>query len=113
GGVFALGGVALGAVLAEVRAWRESRMRKTHDLLASRREVYAAALRKIEVVASRLARSIEAAQNERDNARREVWDALVAAYETQNEVRLIARRESTAEKMNTVLRTYRDVLEAN
>jgi hypothetical protein len=113
GGLFALGGVTLAAALAEARAWRESRARKSHELHASRREVYAAALRKVEVVASKVARWVGADENDRDNARREVWDALVSAYETQNEIRLIARYESTADNMNTVLSTYRKVLEAN
>jgi hypothetical protein len=58
-GVFALGGVALGGVLAEFRAWKDATDKRAQDLLLVRRETYARALRQIETLASTFTQWVE------------------------------------------------------
>ncbi|GHJ48311.1 hypothetical protein Cs7R123_56530 [Catellatospora sp. TT07R-123] len=111
GGLFALGGVALAAAFTEIRAWREDRSRRAHDLHVQRREVYAAALREVESVTSELAKLINYGAGDREEQRRAVWSALVRAYEVLNQVRLLAENMNTAGAMSAVLRVYRDALE--
>ena len=50
-GLFALGGVALTALLGELRAWRESRIKQTAELKTLRRETFTRALHDVEAVA--------------------------------------------------------------
>jgi hypothetical protein len=115
-GLFALGGVAVAAGFNELRAWRESRAARESAIFELRRETYARALRQIETIASRFAQWAEEARasDEYFTRKRAVWDAMTAAYETLNEVRLIAGDlGQTEDAMNRILRDYRDRLEAD
>jgi hypothetical protein len=108
-GVFALGGVALGGVLAEFRAWKDASDKRAQDLLLVRRETYARALRQIETLASTFTQWVEGPD---PKTTRPVWDAMTAAYETFNETRLIVEHlEDTEIAFNSVLRVYRNPLE--
>lgn len=110
GGLFALGGVALAGVLAEVRAVREARSRGASELASLKRDLYAEAIQRTEAVASRAARWVAAPP--KDAAAREaVWDALAAAYDTSNRIRITAETQRPADAMNRLLRAYRDALE--
>ena len=116
-GLFALAGVALAAGFNELRAWRESRAARESAIFELRRETYARALRQIETIASRFAQWAEeppTLADEYSTKKRAVWDAMTAAYETLNEVRLIAGDlGQTEDAMNGILRDYRDKLEAD
>src|SRR4051794_8716226 len=98
-GIFALAGVALTAAATELRNWRESRSRRISDLFELRRETYLKGIRQIETVASQVAQWVS---GETDNLRG-AWDALTAAYETLNEIRLIVKDPETAETLHRAL----------
>ena len=54
-GLFALGRVAMTALLGELRAWRESGIKQTAELNTLRRETFTRALHDVEAVASSVA----------------------------------------------------------
>jgi hypothetical protein len=109
-GFFALAGVALGGVINEFRAWRDRRVRAEANLYDIRRELYAKALRQLEGVASQVAQWVTAA----DGAdTRPFWNAMTAAYETLNEIRLVARDPGLGDQLHDVLHEYRVVVERN
>jgi hypothetical protein len=111
GGVFALAGVALAAVFAEVRARRESRSREAADLLALKRKIYGTAVHQVEVVASGCTQWFESTAENRPAAKRSFWDALTIAYQISNEIRLVSTTERPADAMKRMLTVYRDAVE--
>lgn len=109
-GFFALAGVALGGIVNEIRAWRDRRTADETRLFEIRRELYAKALRQIEGVASQTA---QWARSDPPNDDRPFWDALTAAYETLNEIRLVARDPNVGDFMHNALKRYRHAVEHN
>lgn len=111
-GLFALGGVALTALLAEIRAIREGRARENSDLASLKRQTYSKAIHQVELVASKAARWAGADDDtelsERSHA---FWDELTLAYQITNEIRIIARTQEPADKMKRVLSIYRAAVE--
>jgi hypothetical protein len=110
-GLFALGGVALAGLFAEIRAARESRARENPELTSVKRETYSRAIHQVELVASRVARWAGANDEERAERSRAFWDELVLAYQIQNEIRIIARTQEPADSMKRVLTIYRAAVE--
>jgi hypothetical protein len=111
-GAFALGGVALAGLMAEIRSWREGRIRRRSEIMTLRRETYASALRRIEGVASSVAIWSACEPDGVPAATRAVWEALTSAYEVLSEVRLIAGHGEVAEAMQRVLHEYRAALQS-
>lgn len=105
-GLFALGGVALGGILNELRAWRDTRARRAADLFQLRRETYARAMRDLESVSNRLGRWIDAPSQSWE-VEKPVWDALEVANATLDEVRLISNHPDLSRVMAEVLETFR------
>lgn len=111
-GIFALGGVALAGLVAEVRARRDAWTKRTEAATTLKRHTYSEALGQIEVVASRCARWLEASEaSARLDAATSFWDALLEAYRILGDVRLICNDQRIPEVMNGLLRIYRDVIE--
>lgn len=92
-GLFALGGVALAGLFAEIRAARESRARENSELTSLKRETYSKAIHQVELVASRVARWAGANDEERAERSHAFWDELTLAYQITDEVRIIARTQ--------------------
>lgn len=108
-GAFALAGVLLGGLLAELRAWREARSKRESDLLVVRRETYLRALVALETVASRYNQWV--AQGKPQD---EVWNAIAAAYVVLNEARLITSQlDALNLAFEDLIRVYRNQIEAN
>jgi hypothetical protein len=107
-GLFALGGVILGALFTEMHTRREAKIRHAADLQTVRRQTYSTALRHIETLSSATARWAAGRTDEEP-----VWDALSVAYATENEVRLVASVGGSADAMHRVIRIYRDALETD
>jgi hypothetical protein len=110
-GLFALGGVALTGLIAELRAIREARYRENSDLVSLKRETYSKAINQVELVASKVARWVGANDEERTERSHAFWDELVLAYQIQNQIKIIARTQEPAEAMNHVLSMYRAAVE--
>jgi len=110
-GLFALGGVALAGLFAEIRAARESRARENSELTSLKRETYSKAIHQVELVASKVARWAEANDEERAERLHAFWDELTLAYQITNEIRIIARTQEPAEAMKRVLTIYRTTVE--
>lgn len=108
-GLFALGGLALGGALSELRAWREARARRHDALTDLRRRTYALAIRQLETVASRCARWLEA--DDKTAAAEAFWEALTDAYAALNELRLVVVDMQTAEEYMDMLGIFRSVVE--
>jgi hypothetical protein len=114
-GLFALGGVALTALLTELRGWREARIKQTTELASLRRELYIRALHDVEAVASVVgtwsgtqagSEEIEAASSA------PFWAAMTTAYKSLNEVRLLGGDQRPALALMDVLRIYRNQVES-
>jgi hypothetical protein len=103
-GLFALGGVAMTALLGELRAWRESRIKQTAELKTLRREIFTRALHDVEAVASTVALWAGTVPGTQESEAK-FWAALSTAYESLNEVRLLGVDQRPAEAMMDVLRT--------
>jgi hypothetical protein len=112
-GLFALGGVALAGIFAEIRATRDSRGRETSELTSLKRETYSRAIHQVELVASKVARWTGATDEERSERSHAFWDELVLAYQVTNEIRIIARTQEPAEAMRRVLTIYRAAVESD
>lgn len=110
-GLFALGGVALTALLGEVRGWREGRIKQTAELKTLRRETFTRALHDVEAVASTVAIWAGTVPGTQETEAK-FWAALSTAYESLNEVRLIGVDQRSAEAMMDVLRIYRTQVES-
>jgi hypothetical protein len=110
-GLFALGGVALAGVWAEIRAGREARSRQSSELVSLKRELYTEAIVRTEAVASSVAQWVAAPDD--DVSRQAVWAALTSAYETSANIRIVADTQTPADAMEGVLRVYRSALEGN
>jgi hypothetical protein len=110
-GLFALGGVALAGLFAEIRAARESRARENSELTSLKREKYSKAIHQVELVASRVARWVGADDEERAEHSHAFWDELVLAYQIANEIRIIGSTQEPADAMKRVLVIYRSAIE--
>jgi hypothetical protein len=110
-GLFALGGVALAGLFAEIRAIREGRARGNFELVSLKRETYSKAIDQVELVASKVARWAEASDEERAERSHAFWDELTLAYQITNQIRLIARTQEPADAMKRVLTVYRTAVE--
>jgi hypothetical protein len=110
-GLFALGGVGLAGLFAEIRAARESRARENSELTSLKRERYSKAISQVELVASRVALWAGANDEERAERSHAFWDELTLAYQIANEVRIIARTQEPAAAMKRVLAIYRAAVE--
>jgi hypothetical protein len=110
-GLFALGGVALTALLGELRAWRESRIKQTAELKTLRRETFTRALHDVEAVASAVALWAGTVPGPEESEAK-FWAALSTAYQSLNEVRLIGVDQRPAEAMMDVLRIYRQQVDS-
>jgi hypothetical protein len=110
-GLFALGGVALAGLFAEIRAARDSRIRENSELTSLKRETYSKAIHQVELVASKVARWAGANDDERAERSHAFWDELVLAYQITNEIRIIARTQEPANAMRRVLTIYRAAVE--
>jgi hypothetical protein len=112
-GLFALGGVALAGLFAEIRAIRDSRDRENSELVSLKRETYSKAIHQVELVASKVARWTGANDEERSERSHAFWDELVLAYQITNEIRIMARTQEPADAMKRVLTIYRAAVENN
>jgi hypothetical protein len=112
-GLFALGGVALAGLFAEIRAIRDSRDRENSELVSLKRETYSKAIHQVELVASKVARWTGANDEERPERSHAFWDELVLAYQITNEIRIMARTQEPADAMKRVLTIYRAAVENN
>jgi hypothetical protein len=110
-GLFALGGVALTGLIAELRAIREARYRENSDFVSLKRETYSKAINQVELVASKVARWVEANDEERAERSHAFWDELVLAYQIENQIKIVAGTQEPAEAMHQVLSIYRAVVE--
>jgi len=110
-GLFALGGVALAGVWAEIRAGREARVQRSSELVSLKRDLYTEAIVRVESVARSVA--LWATAVEADVSRQSVWAALTSAYETSAKIRIVADTQRPADAMDRVLSTYRTALESN
>jgi hypothetical protein len=110
-GLFALGGVAMTALLGELRAWRESRIKRTAELNTLRRETFTRALHDVEAVASSVALWAGTVPDAQESEAK-FWAALSTAYRSLNEVRLLGVDQRSAEEMTAVLRIYREQVES-
>jgi hypothetical protein len=110
-GLFALGGVALAALFAEIRAARESRARENSELTSLKRQTYSKALYQVELIASKVALWAEANDEERAERSHAFWDELTVAYQITNEIRIMARTQEPADAMKRVLTIYRAAVE--
>lgn len=112
-GLFALGGVALAGLFAEIRATRDSHGRENSELISLKRETYSKAIHQVELVASKVARWAGANEEERDERSHAFWDELVLAYQITNEIRIMARTQEPADAMKRVLTIYRAAVESD
>jgi hypothetical protein len=110
-GLFALGGVGLAGLFAEIRAAREGRTKALLELASLKRQTYSKAIDQVELVASKVARLIGADDNERAERSRAFWDELTLAYQIKNQIRLIAGSGEPADAMTRVLTVYRTAIE--
>lgn len=110
-GLFALGGVALTGLFAEIRAARESSARESSELTSLKRETYAKAIYQVELVASKVARWAGANDEERAERSHAFWDELTLAYQITNEIRIMARTQEPADAIKRVLAIYRAAVE--
>ncbi|MDX6293355.1 MAG: hypothetical protein QOH50_2430 [Kribbellaceae bacterium] len=110
-GLFALGGVAMTALLGELRAWRESRIKQTAELNTLRRETFTRALHDVEAVASTVALWAGTVPSPQESEAK-FWAALSTAYRSLNEVRLLGVDQRPADAMTDVLRIYREQVES-
>lgn len=110
-GLFALGGVALAGLFAEIRASRDSRNRENSELVSLKRETYSKAIHQVELVASKVARWAGANDEERSERSHAFWDELVLAYQITNEIRIMGRTQEPADAMKRVLTIYRAAVE--
>ena len=110
-GLFALGGVVLGGIFAEIRASRESRAREDSELSSLKRQTYSKAIHQVELVASKVARWAGADDEKRPERSHAFWDELTLAYQITNEIRLIAQTQEPADAMKRVLTIYRAAVE--
>lgn len=110
-GLFALGGVALAGLFAEIRAARDSHARENSELVSLKRETYSKAIHQVELVASKIARWAGANDEERAERSHAFWDELTLAYQITNEIRIIARTQEPADAMKRVLTIYRAAVE--
>jgi hypothetical protein len=110
-GLFALGGVALAALFAEIRAARESRARENSELTSLKRQTYSKALYQVELIASKVAQWAGANDEERAERSQAFWDELTVAYQITNEIRIMARTQEPADAMKRVLTIYRAAVE--
>lgn len=108
-GLFALGGVLLAGLLAEMKSRREWRSKNTDNLIELRRALYARALREIESAGSRCTRWIEA--EDKSDAAEKFWDAMTEAYQTLNEVRLVNHTTEIVPQMDRILHIYQSFVE--
>jgi hypothetical protein len=114
-GLFALGGVALTALLGELRGWRENRIRHTTELATLRRETYIRALHDVEAVASTIgvwSGTMPGSEEAETVSSAPFWAALTTAYKSLNEVRLLGGDQAPALAMMDVLRIYRYQVES-
>jgi hypothetical protein len=110
-GLFALGGVILGGIFAEIRAARESRARENSEVASLKRQTYSRAIHQVELVASKVARWVGTSDEKRSERSHDFWDELTLAYQITNEIRLIARTQEPADAMKRVLTIYRTAVE--
>jgi hypothetical protein len=110
-GLFALGGVVIGGIFAEIRAARESRARENSELTSLKRQTYSRAIHQVELVASKVARWAGTSDEKRSERSRDFWDELTLAYQITNEILLIARTQEPADAMKRVLTIYRAAVE--
>jgi hypothetical protein len=110
-GAFALGGVALAGLFAELRSARENRARASLELTSLKRETYSKAIHQVELVASRVARWAGANDEDRAERSHAFWDELTIAYQIKNEIRIMARTQEPADAMTRVLTIYRAAVE--
>lgn len=110
-GLFALGGVALAGLFAEIRALRETRTREGLELASLKRATYSKAIHQVELVASKAARLVAATDEERSERSHEFWDELTSAYQITNEIRIMARTQEPADAMKRVISIYRAAVE--
>jgi len=114
-GLFALGGVALAALLGELRGWRENRVRQSTELTTLRRETYIRALHDVEAVSATIGRwsgSMPGPDEAEVISAAPFYTALSKAYESLNEVRLLGGDQRPALAMMDVLRTFREQVES-
>jgi len=114
-GLFALGGVALTALLTELRGWREARVKKTTELSSLRRELYIRALHDVEALASVVGTwsgTHPSSEETEATSSAAFWAALTTAYKSLNEVRLLGGDQRPALAMMDVLRIYRNQVES-
>ncbi|MEV6848315.1 hypothetical protein [Actinoplanes sp. NPDC051411] len=109
-GFFALGGVALTALLAEIRARRETRVKEHIELTALKRKTYSTAIQQVEIVASKFAQWIDCIPEEDATAERAFWDALTIAYQLSNEIRILGATQEPADAMKRMLTVYRKAM---
>jgi hypothetical protein len=110
-GLFALGGVVIGGIFAEIRAARESRARENSELTSLKRQTYSRAIHQVELVASKVARWAGTSDEKRPERSHDFWDELTLSYQITNEIRLIARTQEPADAMKRVLTIYRAAVE--
>jgi len=110
-GLFALGGVALAGLFAEIRAARDGRARQTSELTSLKRQTYSKAIDQVELVSSKVARWAGADDKERDERLRDFWDELTLAYQIKSQILLTAQTSEPADTMTTVLGIYRKAVE--
>jgi len=78
-GLFALGGVGLAGLFAEIRASRDGRARENSELTSLKREKYSKGINQVELVASTVARWAGANDEQRSERKRAFWDELTIA----------------------------------
>lgn len=114
-GFFALGGVALTALLGELRGWRETRVKQTTELTTLRRETYIRALHDVEAVSASIglwSGTVPGPEEVETVSAAPFFAALTKAYESLNEVRLLGGDQRPALAMMDVLRTFRNQVES-
>jgi hypothetical protein len=114
-GLFALGGVALTALLTELRGWREARVRQTTELASLRRELYIRALHDVEAVASVVgtwSSTMPGSEETEAVSSASFWAALTTAYKSLQEVRLLGCDQAPALAMKDALLIYRNQVES-
>lgn len=99
------------ALLGELRAWRESRIKQTAELNTLRRETFTRALHDVEAVASTVALWAGTVPSPQESEAK-FWAALSTAYRSLNEVRLLGVDQRPADAMTDVLRIYREQVES-
>lgn len=114
-GLFALGGVALTALLTELRGWREHRVKQTTELTTLRRETYIRALHSVEAVSATIglwSGTMPGPEDVETVSAAPFYSALSRAYESLNEVRLLGGDQRPALAMMDVLRIFRNQIES-